>query len=107
MAVFNFSHQYSCQRGCITFTYIKAFPVTTNAISRTYVTALVFPVQLQQISLRLIEFLRKDGEQTEGGKVGEGVHLHHAFPEGFKGDFFLCVCFCLKIESQPQTVNLP
>lgn len=55
-----------------------------------YVTGLVFPFQLQQISLRLIEFLRKDGEQTEGAKVGEGVHPHHAFPEGFKGDFFLC-----------------
>lgn len=66
-----------------------------------YVTALVFPVQLQQISLRLIEFLRK-----EGVKLGEGVHPLHLFPEGFKGD--VCVCVCrLKIESQPQTVNLP
>lgn len=72
------------QRGYITFTYIKAFPVTSNAISRMYVTASVFPVQLQQISLGLIEFLRKDGKRAAGRrKVGEGVHLHHAFPLGF------------------------
>lgn len=69
-------------------------------------TASEFPVQ--QISLGLIEFLRKDGGRLdERRKVGEGWKVCVYVGGGVFNRGVFCCVLCLKIESQPQTVDLP